>query len=308
MDPRGKLESQLHKGCGSAIVRCMGETEADPSEEKALFQLRALIDFVSRLREDEPLEDPVPGSRLHDVDSALGGFPITHNIERNLGVSVDHLHALALLVGKAKAIVPYAGFSMLRASLETVAQGMWLLSGGSRAEMIARNVRVEWLNNQNRRTAYRAVGRSTTDIDQRFEKLRVIAETLGETQLQLDRHRVPLTSSEMVRGAAEALDLYPAMLTAWQGTSGIAHGRSWAMLGLSDRVEIPGTRNKRGAKFMMTSNTQTLVGFYFIAVAAHTVLRRCFEAALAGRTDMKHPISVAVLAELWVALRMDRDQ
>lgn len=283
------------RASGVAIVGLVADETNDEAEKAALNGISFLVERVYELINVDTHGDPVPGSRLHDVDSALGSFPLTHNVTRNLAVSSDHLHALSLLLHKAEAQLPFAGYTLLRASLEVVGQGMWLLSGGSRQEMIRRSLIVEAKNAHDQETAFRtAVERP--DTARRYRKLQEIADR--HLDVHFNVKKAQYRSTEALRDGPPKFGFGGLMLTAWQGTSGVAHGRAWAQLSLSDRAEVPGSRDQSGARFTMTSNTETLAGMFYAAVAGHEVLLRCFPEYLAGRSNRRCDVATGVLADM----------
>lgn len=266
-----------------------GDDEAVPRK-----QLGFLVEYVNELLNETVPDAPVSRSRLYGADAKLGSFPLTHNVVRNLSVSGDHLRALCLLLETAQAQLPYASFTLLRGSLEVTGQGLWLLGAGTRVEMIRRNLIVEWQNMWDRQTAFSS---GHPDTERRQKLLKEIADSVDGLGLTLGKRAV-YRSTDAVREGGRAYGFDDLFLAAWRGTSGIAHGRSWAALGLLDRVEVPGTRGADGAKYEMTSNTETLAGLFFVAVLGHEVLLRCFAESLAARSANQPATARAVYVRL----------
>lgn len=116
----------------------------------------------------------------------------------------------------------------------------------------------------------------------------------------------PLSSTAVSVGS-KYLGLSPVMLSAWRGSSGAAHGRTWATLALSDHDPIPGTETELGASDWSTSNTPSLVSLLFVGVAAHEALEVGYTAMLEGRTaDLQKDTELAI-ARVYTECRIGED-
>ncbi|MGZ1491259.1 hypothetical protein [Brevibacterium sediminis] len=276
----------------------------DDDEKFAEWRLGVLVGRIYGIQErgEATYPSPVPKSRLADADVKLDPFPVTNAVQQLLAVSGDNLHAVALLLHKAKAHQPFAPYTLIRASLETTGFAMWLLSGGSRQGIALNTLRLEWENKRNRVVAFPKNDGSGEEWKERRERLILNAGSRFELAPRAIKER-PLSSSAVEVGSAH-FGLAPVMLSAWKGSSGAAHGRSWATLALSDHEIVPGSETETGASYQATGNTPTMVSLLYVAVAAHEALEEGFKAMLEARTaDVKEDAQM-VIGKLYAACRI----
>lgn len=279
----------------------------DDDETLALWRLGVLADRIYAIYErgKNLFPEPTTSSRLAAVNEKLGSFPVTHAVERLLAVSADNLHAVALLLRKAEALQPYAPYTLIRASLENTGTAMWLLSGGSRQNIALNALRLEWENKKNHDSATSKPVDSKNEWTRRRERL--LLEAGDRFALDPKAIKVKPLSSTAVSDGSKYFSLSPVMLSAWKGSSGAAHGRTWATLALSDHAPIPGTKSETGASYWSTSDTPSLVSILFVAVAAHEALEVGYTAMLEGRTrDLKRDLSRAI-AGVYAACRIGEE-
>lgn len=273
-------------------------------EKLALWRLGVLVEriYVIYERGKSLFPDPVKCSRLADVDEGLGGFPVTHAVWRLLAVSGDNLHAVASLIHKAEALHPYATHTLMRASLESVGTAMWILAGGSRENMALNALRLEWENKKNHDSA------ASKDPDNKNEWTRRREQLLLEAgdRFGLDHKAIKVRplSTGVVSDGSEYFGVSPVMLSVWKGSSGAAHGRTWATLALADHDPIPGTETGQGASYWSTSSIPNVVSSLIVAVAAHEALEVGFTAMLEGRTKDVQRDTAQAVASVYVACRI----
>lgn len=279
----------------------------DEVEELALWRLGVLVERIYEIYErgKSVFPDPVKGSRLADVDEGLGGFPVTHSVERLMAVSGDNLHAVALLIHKAEALLPYAPHTLIRASLESAGTAMWLLAGGSRENMALNALRLEWENKKNHDSAASKDPDNKNEWTRRRERL--LLEAGDQFGLEHRTIKVRPLSTEVVSDGSKHFGFSPVMLSAWKGASGAAHGRTWATLALADHDPIPGTGTGQGASYWSTSNTPAVVSLLIVAVAAHEALEVGFTAMLEKRTKDVQRGTAQAVATVYTACRIKED-
>jgi hypothetical protein len=279
----------------------------DDDEKLTLWRLSILVDRIYAIhqRGKSLFPEPVASSRIADVDKKLGSFPVTHAVERLLAVSEDNLHAVALLFREAQALQPYAPYTLIRASLENTGTAMWLLSGGSRQGIALNSLRLEWENKKNHDSASSKPVGNKNECTLRRERL--LLEAGNRFGLNPKAIKEKPLSSTVVSVGSKYFGLSPVMLSAWKGSSGAAHGRTWATLALSDHDPIPGTENELGASYWATSNTSTLVSLLFVGVAAHEALEMGYTALLDGRTGHLKIVTEQAIARVYTECRIGED-
>lgn len=241
-----------------------------PDEEAAYSVLSTCMRYIAKLHEHDPLDiDAVEGTRLKRVDSALRPYELSAATKRSLSASHDHLHTLMTLFTKGEAQHTYAPFTLVRGSLEAVAQGLYGLGARSTSTMIQRSLHLEYSNVKNSHSFRRAFSEINPN-DKRLANLEARAEAAGVAVKSLKDY---LTYSHIIRTVDKEHGADGINTAIWQLTSGIAHNKSWATVALTDREEIEGTRDDIGASFRVTSNTTWLATCVRTACILHEILR-----------------------------------
>lgn len=68
----------------------------------------------------------------------MGTVPLSHAVRGGINSSTEHLHALRTLVVDARVLQPQAGFTLMRAAIETPAGAVWLLKPPDRSTRVTR--------------------------------------------------------------------------------------------------------------------------------------------------------------------------
>jgi hypothetical protein len=154
-------------------------------DRRGTFEGLASILHSARLRyaanSSSPRPEPPPGSELADDDQRLPGFPGSTLIRTGLDTGVEHLHALGVLFIDAAIAHPHVPLTLLRASLQDLAEAVWLLAPDDRDERLLRALRV-WHRDFGDSAEYEKIkpqepGRKT-GVDRQAD-MRALAMTLG---------------------------------------------------------------------------------------------------------------------------------
>jgi hypothetical protein len=263
----------------TAVARHAATLLEIPDEEAAYGVLSACMRYIARLEEHDVLNiDAVEGTRLNRVDAALRPYELSAAVKRSLSASHDHLHTLLILFTKGEAQHTYAPFTIVRGSIEAVAQGLYGLGPRNTSTMIQRSLHLEYSNVKNAHSFSRVFAQIHPN-DKRLESLEDLAKA-SDIAVKSLKDRLPYSH---VIGTVDDEHGAAGVNTAiWQLTSGIAHNRSWAAIALTDLEEIEGTRDDIGATFRVTSNTTWLATCVRTACVLHEILRVTHERCAQG--------------------------
>jgi hypothetical protein len=187
-----------------------------------------------------------PGSSLSGDDNKSSPYCVSHAARMCLVGGVDHLHAAKSLVLDLQVLHADAVYSLVRGSLENLAVAFWILHPTFRNERIERTLRWHARNFNEQLIALEPLGLADVSTrDAKLAKLDAIAIPRGISTAEV---RAGYRSSRAVKYAEEhSPDSAP--LLPWQLCSGLAHGRPWAILGMSEQEQYetadPGVLNLR---------------------------------------------------------------
>lgn len=221
--------------------------------------------------EDFPI---VMGSPLSGDDKASSPYQVSHAARLCLVGGVDHLHAAKSLVVDLQILHASAVYSLVRGSLENLAAAFWILNPPQRNVRIEHALRWHAKNFHEQRLAMEPRGMADeSSYRRKLAKLHVVASPRNISSQTVN---AGLRSSRVVEYVEAQLPDHEVLLS-WQLCSGFAHGRPWAVVGMSEREEfetaVPGVMNVR-----LTSDLGRLLGpaisAYNLMVAVVDVLRR----------------------------------
>ncbi|GAB4588948.1 hypothetical protein [Nocardia sp. IFM 10818] len=180
-----------------------------------------------------------PGSVLAGDDAACS--PSTFSVHTAVGSclssGMDHLHALKSHVVDGPMLHISSPFSLARGALENLSIAYWILHPAERADRVQRALR--WWA-QNFKDAERALRPAGGIEDGATESALLELEEVARRSANVIP--VPIrkghTSTEAVKYADQHAVEARQVLFAWQLCSGFAHGRGWAIHGMSSAESI----------------------------------------------------------------------
>jgi hypothetical protein len=217
-----------------------GTEEPEPLDEARVqrkwIEMAPLIDRMME-RTDQQDEFPVAaGSSLAADDRASSPFHLSHMLRLCITAGVDHLHASKTLVVDQQVVHLAAPSSLARGALETFAAAYWMLGPTSRTKRVENGLR--WYAQNLRDSAKVAANvppsvRPRDSLDIQLNRVCAVGAARGIPEKDI---RAGCTSTAAVKYADEnAPDLPLGVLLPWRISSGFAHGRPWAYLGVSER-------------------------------------------------------------------------
>ncbi len=207
-------------------------------EAEALQKWHEMAPLVDRMLEriDTDGEFPVsPRSSLAGDDAAADPYQVSHVFRLCLTAAVDHLHAAKVLIVDQHVIHVAAPASLARGALENLAAAFWVLHPGTRDERVTRALRWHAQNMKDANAA--AAGLNLPGHKALEDKLQQLDGVAAKRSLDTKAVRRGYSSTAVMRYAEEhAPDLPLGVVMPWRICSGFAHGRPWALLGVSDRL------------------------------------------------------------------------
>lgn len=244
----------------------------DPDVMRRLAVIFGRIDqWAERISNPDEVRPPDPGSRL-----ALDDKLLTRHFQMSTGVlwalvsAVDHLNSLRRLVIDAQSVPSRGTFTLLRAALENGAVAVWLMAPRDQNERVLRRLRLQWADIKEQESAHQLIDHAaTTPTRDKKRQLQDIGRAAGLStpQVNLIASR-PVGYATIVDAAARegsAVDA-DAMVLAWRLCSGIAHAKSWAVLGLLERTNIQ-QLDEGMLRVRLTAPDHALFGLTVLAAA-----------------------------------------
>lgn len=176
------------------------------------------------------------GSSLSGDDKKSAPYCVSHAVRACLVSGVDHLHAAKSLVVDLEMLHASAVYSLVRGSLENLSASFWILHPSTRNDRIERTLRWHARNFNEQLIALEPLGVADQESrEAKLVKLDAVATTRGISTAGVRDGYRSSTAVKYVEGhSANSAPLLP-----WQICSGFAHGRPWAVLGMSEQEQLP---------------------------------------------------------------------
>ena len=213
------------------------DAPAEFSEEQVTAKWLEMAPLIDRMmqRVGDPHEFPVsPGSSLSGDDKKSHPYCVSHAVRACLVSSVDHMHAAKSLVLDLQVLHASAIYSLIRGSLENLAAGFWILHPTHRNDRIENTLRWHAKNFHDQLIALEPLGLADESArEAKLAKLDAVATPRGISTAEV---RAGYRSSRAIKYAEEHSTSSDPLLP-WQICSGFAHGRPWAVLGMSEQEQ-----------------------------------------------------------------------
>jgi hypothetical protein len=210
-----------------------------PTEEQYQARLWKIFDWADAtqalLSEGELLPHPERRSPMEVDNRRTHPLEIAHSVHTLITVAVEHLHALAALIRKARVLHNSPPFTLCRSSIEAAATAVWMLQPTDWRERVRRLVIYQRQDRHDYEVAARLVQERTggalpSTLAQRKDWLNKIVEANGITDLP--RFSITQVIVEVDKGkGSKHFETY------WRIASGFAHGRQWSQLNALVRSE-----------------------------------------------------------------------
>jgi hypothetical protein len=211
---------------------------ADEIRAEAMSVLKATLGAVDGMlaRGAEKTAEIQAGSRLASDDAATAPHQMTHAMTACLTHAVDHLEALRLWLFKAQRVPAWATFSVARGAIENAATAVWLQTSDDQATRVRRRIKLH-VRDIRDGTRFRDLvdAPPPRPAEQRLDELVELGKPFGIDSSDVLGRTVGYANIVEDAGVEtpDLTDTGP--LALWQICSGLAHGQTWATLGVLDR-------------------------------------------------------------------------
>lgn len=206
-------------------------------EEQVIAKWLEIAPGIDKMagRISDPGDFPVSdGSSLSGDDKKSAPYSVSHAVRACLVSGVDHLHAAKSLVVDLEMLHASAVYSLVRGSLENLSAAFWIMHPSARNSRIERTLRWHARNFNEQLIALEPLG--LADSASREAKLLRLDGVANKRGISTASVRAGYRSSTAVKYVEEhSADSTP--LLPWQICSGFAHGRPWAVLGMSEQEQ-----------------------------------------------------------------------
>lgn len=207
--------------------------------------------------------DVHPRSPLAADNRKTDPFQVSHEAAHLTVNAVGHLHAIGCLIRESKALHNGPPFALARASIESSASVVWMLSPANRSTRIKRRLSLALQDAYDADKAAREIGNQNTTLNARLDRLTEIVRTATG-----DREIPRLWTTTVVKEAEAAAGVGFRPMLVWRVGSGFSHGRLWTDISMLDREEFP--TDEAGVVRARLSNNLTRV--WWACRAAHEML------------------------------------
>ncbi|WP_417219580.1 hypothetical protein [Arthrobacter sp.] len=212
-----------------------------------------------------------PHSPLGTADLMSEPFQASHAVSYLKLTAVDHLHALRTLMKEARAQHIFAPYSLLRASLESAAAGLWILLRPDPRSIAVRSLSLEWANLRDLGKAHTTIRAPEEDMAPRLE---VFDAVLAKNKLGREGIKAnPVGSLKIIQAVCEAYGFGTSPVLMWQMCSGATHGRNWVR-GFLTMMEAQDDGVSKIISGRLTSDEKAIV---LALSAASELVRRLFK-------------------------------
>ncbi|MCC7128518.1 MAG: hypothetical protein IT192_06865 [Microbacteriaceae bacterium] len=202
-------------------------------------EVAMLLDVLAK-RIDSKNEWPVEKrSSLGGDDRAINPYFVSHAVISCLFTGIQHLHAIKTLVIDARALHTGPPWSLGRAALENLATAYWILNPSSRRERVIRTLRWHYQNLRDQEQAVRPIQPEFDSIEIRKARL---SKAASANSIEMSELSAGYRSTTVIKYLDQHFSGKGDLLLLWRIGSGMAHGRPWANLGVSDQ-EVSPTEN-----------------------------------------------------------------
>ncbi|MFF2345075.1 hypothetical protein [Pseudarthrobacter sp. NPDC058119] len=226
------------------------------------------------------------GSAMHGDDKATYPLPTSSYVRYLLMASADNLAALRSMTISAETannldltLHPFAPYTLLRNAFESAGTALWIIAPARRRDRVLRTAKLEYADANMSKAALLSLG--STDPETYERRIRLV-EDMVRPYPEIAWKEV---TSYGVTGLLREIGEFPSLayirpLVKWQICSGMAHGKRWAGLLLSDMEEVGQPAASGDGTFLLSGSYKHLLLLTHNAVALQEeairlLLQRC---------------------------------
>ncbi|MEJ1116754.1 hypothetical protein WBN73_20810 [Paenarthrobacter sp. CCNWLY172] len=206
----------------SGFTRQLSQSES----QRAWQSLRMDFEEISGWQEEGLNTVPTaPGSLLAAIDAMTEPYQVSHHLGYLLHTSVDHLHALTMLMEQAGAQHTFAPYTLIRAAIENAATALWILQPDSPSETAERSLRLEYADLNDLKRANTTADPAAGHDEVRLEVFENCLSRHGWKASEIKRR--PPGPLVIIQETSKYYEVFGAAIM-WQMCSAATHGRRWA--------------------------------------------------------------------------------
>jgi hypothetical protein len=204
--------------------------------DRKWHEIAELLDVLADRMASENEWPVEPRSSLRGDDRAAKPYHVSHAVISCLFTGIQHLHALKTLIVDAQVLHTGPPWSLARTAIENLATGFWILHPTSRQERVTRTLRWHYRNLRDQEEALRPIMPAFDPPEARIQKLSRVATG---NSIEMKAVTAGYASTGVIKYLDQHLSGRGDLTFLWRVGSGMAHGRPWANLGVSDREVSP---------------------------------------------------------------------
>ena len=265
--------------------------------------LLEVLDKHSVLHEQlDQVIDVQVGSAISGDDKATYPLSTSSYVRYLLLASADNLAAIRSMIVSEEThtnleltLHPFAPYTLLRNALETAGTALWIIAPASRKERVLRTAKLEYADADLSKAALNSLG--STDQETYNRRINLIKEMI--------RPYLEITWKDVtnygVTGLLREIGKLPNLaqvrpLAKWQICSGMAHGKRWAGLLLSDMEEVGEPTTDGDGTFRLSGSYKHLLMLTHNAVAMQVEAMRLLE----QRCTAHHRMPKPTFSQVWL--------
>lgn len=241
--------------------------ETDPEEIEYSKHVVKLLERVDQLSAElDKHGDALPGSKLALDDARTPHYPVSSYGYGQLLAAVGCLESLGHMIirenkrkdKKSVEIIagPYGCYTLARNAMDCAAAALWLLEPVSSTLRVKRRIMLEVDEIKNNAALRKSMGERTWEQwrIRNWARMQEVADEAGITGWDpiSTKKLLPKTTDMLLALERHHQNAVMPWLSAWQLSSGHAHGKQWTQLTSHQMDEIAGTRTETGATFRVS--------------------------------------------------------
>ncbi|PFG31188.1 hypothetical protein [Paramicrobacterium agarici] len=211
-------------------------------------------------------EEPPPHSAMAGDDLKTPYDSVSFQSHFYLSVAIEHLQAIQTFYrATERTLPPFSFYSLARASIESAAYGIWILSGNKRQKRVRRSLKITYDNSSDVATLACRLG-VPYDLENVRKRLTEIQAMIpGNRQYRLSSRSTTITS--MLSETDKIVDnSVMSGADAWRICSGITHANKSIASKVLETSKISGTETETSSSYLVTTSVTMIAAVVSAAI------------------------------------------
>lgn len=265
--------------------------------------LLQVLDEHSVLRDQlNQITDVHVGSAMYGDDRATYPLPTSSYVRYLLMAGADNIAALRSMTVSEETetnldltLHPFAPYTLLRNALESAGTALWIIAPARRKERVLRTAKLEYADANLSKAALSSLG--ATDQETYDRRIKLVEDMIRPYPEIAWKDVTTYGVTGLLREIGELPSLTQVRpLAKWQICSGMAHGKRWAGLLLSDMEAVGEPTTVGDGTFLLTGSYKHLLLLTHNAVAMQAEAMRL----LRERCTAHHHKSQPTFGWVWL--------